>query len=313
MVDNATVERRTAIFVGRFAIVTRAHASTLSDLLERFSRVAVVVLRTENTFAPPEKLVRKHAEFYQLCDDNCVPSKNPFTPEERVAFWRAHVDSAQLQDRVDIEVSDRMELNPQLFNDRFPPTSHELVFVRPSDTAGRFDQIRRDSLSEILDRDISEMTPTFEEHTSDLRDRLVGRLPGWKDLLAQGVAAEFERLNGFERYFDEGTSDRERWDEVVAADIVNVRGSTSAPHATIERYRAHMSRLYERVVTSAQLATAPDPSGVAASRAIRGEVSTLSRLLASAARVDEITPAEQKLMTLYRLLFRQELPGAEDG
>jgi hypothetical protein len=129
---------KNAVFVGRFAVLTRAHLSTAETILRRWSRLTVGVL--EVTPSPPPQLVQRFGEFYKLCLSSCGDEDNPFSVEERIRLWRDALHHAGLTTRGQIVEVIQPELNPEWFNRRFPPRraqtrdsrTHTRVFpVRP--------------------------------------------------------------------------------------------------------------------------------------------------------------------------------------
>lgn len=187
---------KTAVFAGRFALLTRAHLATTDAILRRWPRLVVAVLDLDAQPEPTADLVAAHPEFYTLCADNRDPIKNPFTAAERVRMWRvALVHAGHGPARVEVTEALRPECDPDWFNRRFPPERYDLITVAPADDCSRFDHIRTSVFREILQREVTEIVPPLIEHTSTIMARIGGG-ESWAEFLPPGVDRIFHEIDG---------------------------------------------------------------------------------------------------------------------
>lgn len=184
-----------AVFVGRFALVTRAHLTTVTEILYRWPRLTIAVLDLAADIKPDPQLVAQFPEFYRLCDANCAAGRNPFTAVERVQLWTSALHAAGLDSVAHAETTVRPELDPTAFNARFPADRYDLVTVAPTAACDRFDRIRTECFQQILGRRVTEIWPTRVEHTSAILTR-VGAGARWGDYLPAGAAQAFHSLDG---------------------------------------------------------------------------------------------------------------------
>jgi hypothetical protein len=195
--DAGPITDRPAVTFGRYQIVSIAHLDTVRTILRDFPSLEIGVLDLE---ARPEQMphVPEHLrDFYDGCEANTSPAKNPMSAEERAGFWQATIDAVGLQDRVTVHVITRPELDPDGFNRMFPPDRVDLVF--PTASGEGFDLIRNASFEEILGRKVRTVEPPLEYHTSDIRTAYRAGNEAWKNGFAPGGLEAFIAAGGPER------------------------------------------------------------------------------------------------------------------
>lgn len=185
----------TAVFAGRFALLTRAHLATADAVLRRWPRLVIAVLDLDVTPDPPPDLAARHPEFYRLCAANHDPVNNPFTAAERVRMWRVALANAGHGPNAEAIEAVRPELDPEGFNRRFPPGRFDLITVAPAPDCSRFDHIRTAVFVEILRREVTEITPPLIEHTSSIMHR-INDGASWASFLPPGVDRIFDEIDG---------------------------------------------------------------------------------------------------------------------
>jgi hypothetical protein len=186
-----------AVTFGRYQMVTVAHLSTVTAILDQWAHVSIgVLILTDVTSDDPSTSGDPGmADFYRDCAANCAPDRNPLTLTERVTCWRAAIDHAGLSDRVDVVALPRPELCPRLFTALFPPSRCDLVFPSPRGGTA-FDAGRNQAFATLLRRTIHTVSPPVELHTSAIRRSLVAGDPRWREALAPGVVEVFTNLDG---------------------------------------------------------------------------------------------------------------------
>ncbi|MFE2684505.1 zeta toxin family protein [Streptomyces mirabilis] len=195
--DAGPIADRPAVTFGRYQIVSIAHLDTVRTILRDFPSLEIGVLDLE---ARPERMpnVPDHLrDFYNGCETNTSPAKNPMSAQERAGFWQATIDAAGLQDRVTVHVVPRPELDPDGFNQIFPPDRIDLVF--PTVSGEGFDLIRNASFEEILGRKVRTVDPPLEYHTSDIRTAYRAGNEAWRNGFAPGGLEAFIAADGPER------------------------------------------------------------------------------------------------------------------
>ena len=186
---------RPAVTFGRYQIVSIAHLDTIRTILLEWPKVEIGILdlRPERPPTPPE--IPTHlAEFYADCEANTAPAKNPMSVDERASFWEATLRAAGIGDRVSVRIIARPELEPDRFNQQFPPERFDLVFPRPSGDG--FDNVRNASFEEVLAREVHTVDPPLEYHTSDIRAMFRSDDPAWRHGLAPGALDAFLAADG---------------------------------------------------------------------------------------------------------------------
>ncbi|MEW2417544.1 zeta toxin family protein [Streptomyces sp. NPDC046866] len=188
---------RPAVTFGRYQIVSIAHLDTVRTILRDFPSLELGVLDLE---ARPDQMphIPEHLrDFYAGCEANTSPAKNPMSADERAGFWQATIEAAGLQDRVTVRVINRPELDPDGFNQMFPPERVDLVF--PTASGEGFDLIRNASFGEILGRKVRTVEPPLEYHTSDIRTAYRAGNEAWKNGFAPGGLEAFIAVDGPKR------------------------------------------------------------------------------------------------------------------
>jgi UDP-N-acetylglucosamine kinase len=183
-----------AVTFGRYQIVSIAHLDTIRTILLDWPTVEIGVLDLDSRPAGPLAVPPHLRDFYQGCEANTSPAKNPMTAEERASFWRATVAEAGLQDRVAVRIIARPELDPEGFNRQYPLDRFNLVF--PTASGEGFDLVRNASFSEILRRRVYPVDPPLEYHTSDIRSAYRAGNEAWKHGFAPGGLQAFIAVDG---------------------------------------------------------------------------------------------------------------------
>jgi hypothetical protein len=195
--DAGPITDRPAVTFGRYQIVSIAHLDTVRTILRDFPSLEIGVIDLQ---ARPERMphVPDHLrDFYDGCEANTSPAKNPMSAEERAGFWQATIDAVGLHDRVTVRVISRPELDPTGFNQMFPPERVDLVF--PTANGEGFDLIRNASFEEIRGRKVRTVEPPLEYHTSDIRTAYRAGNEAWMNGFAPGGLQAFIAAGGPER------------------------------------------------------------------------------------------------------------------
>ncbi|WP_280488923.1 zeta toxin family protein [Nocardia farcinica] len=196
--------RSVGLTFGYYPVVTTTDVEVLVDLLADHDRVLIGVV---DPHADPD-VARSPAEFTgPLADLDRVAddASTMLTPGEQVAMWRAVLHDLQTQDRVDVTVIPRPELDPADFWQRFPATEYRLVLPAPpphSDRSPSIAHAYRQTLTGFVHlhhprlgqgpyRDLDSVRRAF--HNGD---------PGWERQLARGALAAFYAADGPSRVLD---------------------------------------------------------------------------------------------------------------
>jgi Zeta toxin len=183
-----------AVTFGRYQIVSIAHLDTIRTMLMDWPSVEIGVLDMNAQPATPVPVPDHLREFYQECEANTAPPKNPMSTEQRAEFWRATLAAAGLQDRVTVRVIPRPELYPGNFNAQYPTDRFHLAF--PTVGGAGFDAIRNDCFAEILGRPVYPVDPPLEYHTSDIRKAYREGNVAWRNGFAPGGLEAFIAADG---------------------------------------------------------------------------------------------------------------------
>lgn len=185
-----------AVTFGRYNLVTLSHLSTIIEILKKWDYLVVLIV--SNDLISRNEPVAELGNFYRLCEQNHMKSKNIFTLKERKTMFNKMLFDYNLTNLVKVDFFARPELNYVEFNQKYHQCEYDLVFPRCNSNDGEFDKIRNDSFQKILNREIYTVNPACTVHTKEI----VTFLRNAEDInnyLSPGVCAYLKEISGEER------------------------------------------------------------------------------------------------------------------